>query len=53
MEASKEGTNWINIGIENEHYGSGDGVIMIEFEELFQLFNQDVIDKAIFSAYFL
>ena len=53
MEATKKGENWINIGIKNEYFGSGAGVLMIEFVELFQLFNQDAIDKAILSAYCL
>ena len=53
MEATKKGANWIHIGIKNEYYVSVDGVLMIEFVELFQLFNQDAIDKAIHSAYCL
>ena len=53
MEATKKSANWINIGIKNEYFGSGDGMLMIELVELFQLFNQDVIDKAILSAYCL
>ena len=53
MEAMKKGANWIHIGIKNEYFRSGDGVLMIEFVELFQLFNQDAMDKAILSAYCL
>ena len=53
MRASSEGKNWILLGYRNEHYGHGDGEIMIEFDELFQLYNQDAIDKAIVSAYCL
>ena len=49
----KKSANWINIGIKNEYFGNGDGVLMIEIVELFQLFNQDAIDKAILSAYCL
>jgi hypothetical protein len=41
------------VGYKNEHYGHGDGVVMIEFSELFQLYQQDAIDKAILSAYCL
>ena len=53
MQASSEGQNRILMGFRNEHYGHGDHEIMIEFDELFQLFNQDAIDKAIVSAYCL
>ena len=53
MEATKKSANWINIGIKNEYFGNGDGMLMIEFVELFQLFNQDAIDKAILSVYCL
>lgn len=53
MRASKEGKNWILLGYRNEHYGHGDGEIMIEFEELFQLYKGDAIDKSIVSAYCL
>ena len=51
--ASKEGANWIYVAYKNEHYGHGDGTIMIEFSELFQLYQQDAIDKSIVSAYCL
>ena len=47
MEATKKSANWINIGIKNDYFRNGDGVLMIELVELFQLFNQDAIDKAI------
>ena len=53
MRASKEGENWIYVGYKNEHYGHGNGVVMIEFCELFQLYQQDAIDKSILSAYCL
>ena len=53
MQASKEGKNWIMLGIKDEHYGRGNDEINIEFVELFQLYNQDAIDKAIVSAYCL
>ena len=35
----------------DEHFLRGRDEIHIEFEELFQLFNQDAIDKSIISAY--
>jgi hypothetical protein len=53
MRQSEAGGNWIYCGYKNEHYGHGDGVVMIEFSELFQLYQQDAIDKAIVSAYCL
>ena len=53
MRAYEEGGNWIYVGYKNEHYGHGDGVVMIEFSELFQLYQQDAIDKSILSAYYL
>ena len=53
MKASKEAENWIVLGFKNEHYGYGDGEIMIEFEEIYQLYQMDDIDKAIVSAYCL
>ena len=53
IRASEQGANWIYVGYRNEHYGHGDGVVMIEFCELFQLYQQDAIDKAILSAYCL
>jgi hypothetical protein len=53
MEASKEGSNWLMVGIRDEHYFSGNDEINIEFDELFQLYNQDAIDKSIVSCYCL
>jgi hypothetical protein len=35
MEASKEGQNWITLGINDEHYFRGNDDINIEFAELF------------------
>ena len=53
MRASAKGENWIYCAYKNEHYGHGDGHIMIEFCELFQLYQQDALDKAVISAYCL
>ena len=53
LKASKHGSNFIIAGITDEHYFNGDEEIYIEFEELFQLYNQDAIDKAIVSCYCL
>ena len=53
METSKEGENWIVVGYRDEHFGHGPGEIMIKFEEIYQLYQMDDIDKAIVSAYCL
>lgn len=53
MRQSAANENWINIAHRNEHYGHGDDVVMIEFDELFQLYQQDALDKSIMSAYCL
>jgi hypothetical protein len=53
MEASKDGKNWIILGINDEHYFRGTDDINIEFAELFQLYNLDALDKSIISAYCL
>ena len=48
-----KGTNWLILGIKDEFFLRGNEEIHIEFEELFQLFNQDAIDKSTFGAYCL
>ena len=53
MEASKESNDWIVVGVRNEHYGHGEQLVLIQFEELFQLFQQKALDKSIISAYCL
>jgi hypothetical protein len=53
LKASEEGTNYIIAYIKDEHYFNGDEEIFIEFEELFQLYNQDALDKTIVSCYCL
>ena len=50
---SKERDKLAYLGIKDEHFLRGKAEVHIEFEELFQLFNQDVIDKSIVSAYCL
>ena len=52
MADSKKGGNWIHLGYKDEHYGRS-GVVMIEFSELFQLYQQEALDKAVISAYCL
>jgi hypothetical protein len=53
MEASKDGNNWIILGINDEHYFRGTDDINIEFAELFELYNHDALDKSMISAYYL
>ena len=53
MKAAAKGGNWIYVHHKNEHYGHGDDMVMIEFEELYQLYQMDDLDKSILSAYCL
>ena len=53
MKVSEKGENWIYVGYRDEHFGHEPGEIMIEFEEIYQLYQMDDIDKAIFNAYCL
>ena len=53
LKACKEGTDSILVGIKDEHYFNGVEALYIEFEELFQLYNQAALDKAIISCYCL
>ena len=53
MQACKEENIMLIVGIREEHYFRGNEEIHIDFEELFQLFNQDALDKALISCYCL
>ena len=54
MHATRAGANWIVLRVTKKHHGKEkDDMISIEFDELFQLFNQDALDKSIISAYCL
>jgi hypothetical protein len=53
MEASKDGKNWIVLGINDEHYFRGTDDTNIKFAELFQLYNHETLDKSMISAYCL
>ena len=53
MKESAKSENWIYVHFKNEHYGHGNGLVMIEFEELYQLYQMDDLDKSIISAYCL
>nr|XP_051219540.1 uncharacterized protein LOC127336738 [Lolium perenne] len=53
MQACKDGSIMIIVALRDEHYFRGHDEIHIEFEELFQLFNQDALDKSLVSCYCL
>ena len=54
MEACEKSANWIYLEVKKEHYGHATKeTVMIEFTELFQLYQQDALDKSIISAYCL
>ena len=53
MKESAKSENWIYVHFKNEHYGHGYDMVMIEFEELYQLYQMDDLDKSILSAYCL
>lgn len=53
LKASKEGSNMIFVGIKDEHFFNGVEEMYVEFDELFQLYNQDALDKTIISCYCL
>jgi len=53
MAAAEEGRIALPVGVRDEHYFRGDEEINVEFEELFQLYNQDALDKSIISCYCL
>ena len=53
MEASANSDNWITMAVSNEHHSYGERIIMIEFVELYQLFQLQALDKSILSAYCL
>ena len=54
LEACKEQGPTVSIvGIKDEHDFIGVEELYIEFEELFQLYNQDALDKSIVSCYCL
>jgi hypothetical protein len=53
LEESANSENWLYLRIKDEHYGYGNGLVMIEFVELYQLYQMDDLDKSILSAYCL
>ena len=53
MKACKEEIEWIILEIEDEHFFRGKQEIHVEICELFQLYNQDALDKSLVSCYCL
>ena len=53
MEASKQSEGLITMEVSNEHQGYGERIILIEFVELYQLFQLKALDKSILGAYCL
>ena len=50
---SKSGADSILLAIKDEHDFIGVEVLPVEFVELFQLFNQDALDKQLMTCYCL
>jgi hypothetical protein len=49
----KDGTDSMMLGIKDEHDFIGVDVMPVEFVELFQLFNQEALDKQLMACYCL
>lgn len=52
-DASADGDEILSVKLRDEHYFMGEQTIHIDFDELFQLFNQKALDKSIISCYCL
>jgi hypothetical protein len=53
LKACRRGDRYLTVYLRDEHYFRGGDEINIDVEELFQLFNQDALDKAVISCYCL
>ena len=53
MQQAAEGYTFMYLRYQKMHYGHDTGNLPIEFSELFQLYQQDALDKSILSAYCL
>ncbi|KAK1686634.1 hypothetical protein QYE76_047482 [Lolium multiflorum] len=51
LQACRNSDRYFTVAVRDEHYFRGKEEINLEFEELFQLFNQDALDKSIISCY--
>jgi hypothetical protein len=52
MHAAKGAQEFLLMKITRDHF-LGEDLVHIEFDEFFQLFNQDAVDKSLVSAYVL
>jgi hypothetical protein len=52
MDATKGAREFLLLKITKDHF-LGEDLIHIEFDEFFQLFNQDALNKSLFSSYIL
>jgi hypothetical protein len=52
MDAAKGAREFVLMKITEDHF-LGEDLVHIEFDEFFQLFNQDALDKSLLSAYVL
>jgi hypothetical protein len=52
MQAAKGTQQFLLMKITRDHF-LGEDLVHIEFDEFFQLFNQDALDKSLVGAYVL
>ncbi|KAK1663866.1 hypothetical protein QYE76_052025 [Lolium multiflorum] len=53
LRACRKGDRYLTVSLRDEHYFRGKEEINLELEELFKLFNQDALDKAVIGCYCL
>ena len=53
MDTCKSGKDSLMMGIKEEHDLVGTEVLHVQFVELFQLYNQDALDKQLMTCYCL
>jgi hypothetical protein len=53
LETCKDGIDGMAMGIKSEHDFIGVDTIPVEFEEIWQLYNKDALDKTLMNCYCL
>nr|TKW28376.1 hypothetical protein SEVIR_3G314500v2 [Setaria viridis] len=53
MQAASNGYAVMEVRISHEHYFHGDDIVQMPLEELFQLYNQEALDKSLISCWVL
>nr|TKW29521.1 hypothetical protein SEVIR_3G400800v2 [Setaria viridis] len=53
MQATSNGYAAMKVWIGDQHYYRGDGIIMVDLEELYMLYNLDALDKSLISCWVL